>query len=123
MSGDGQAAGNIKNTSDLGARASLSIVPAAAGVPVSGRMKRDYSGRADTVTLGPSYLALPHSRVDLSGSLGQQIQVRVVTRNMSDFQPLAAIPVTFAAGSTGNSGSATVKATVRGKVSAPVIAA
>jgi len=121
VSGDVQAAGNIKNTSDLMAHASLSITPAPHGVPVSGRVKADYSGRADSVTLSPSYLALPHSRVDLSGSLGQQIQVRLVTRDMSDFHPLAAIPVVF--GAPGNPGSATVNATVAGKLSAPAITA
>src|SRR5205807_8681257 len=104
ISGDVQAAGNIKNTSDPMARVKLDIAPGTQGVPVSGRLNVDYAGRADTVTLAPSYVALPHTRLDLAGSLGQQIQVRLVTRDMADFKPVASVPVTF------NGGSATVTA-------------
>jgi translocation and assembly module TamB len=116
VSGPVEAEGNVKALANLTARADLSIASGRSGIPVSGRLNVDYNGRADTVLLGPSYLALPNSRIDLAGSLGQQIQVRLVTHNMSDFRPLANIPLTF------NNGAATVNANVRGKLSAPSIA-
>jgi translocation and assembly module TamB len=116
VSGRVQAQGDLKNASGLAARANLSIAPGPRGVPLSGRLNVDYNGRGDTVTVGQSYLQLPHTRVDLSGSLGQQIQVRLVTRDFADFKPVADIPVAF------NGGAATADATVRGKLSDPRIA-
>src|SRR5262249_36296075 len=81
VSGPLQAQGDTKNASSLTAKANLAIAPGRRGVPVSGRLNVDYNARADTVMLGPSYLQLPHSRADLSGALGRQIQVRLVSRN------------------------------------------
>ncbi len=118
ISGDVQAAGSVKNTSNVVARAALAIQPAAGGVPLSGRINAEYNGRADTVNLAPSYVALPNTRLDLSGSLGQQIQLKLVTRNTADFRPVANVPVTFQGG-----GNATINATITGKVSAPRIGA
>ena len=118
ISGNVQASGDVKNTSELAARAALSIQPRSGGVPVSGRINADYNGRNDSVNLAPSYIALPNTRLDLSGSLGQQIRLRLVTRNAADFKPVTAMPLTFQ-----NSGNATVNATISGKVSAPRIEA
>ena len=64
-----------------------------------------------------SYLALPHTRIEMAGSLGRQMQVHLVSRDFSDFKPIAVVPVTF----SGN-GAATVDATVTGSVSAPRVA-
>ena len=117
-SGPLQAEGSLKNPAAVVAHAGLGIAPGKRGVPVSGKLTVDYNGRADTVTLAPSYLALPHSRIDLSGSLGQRIQVRAVSRDLADFQPLAGnLPVKFNPG-----GAATLTATATGKLSAPSIA-
>ena len=119
VSGPVEANGNVKNIGDLVARANLAITPAAAranDIPVSGRLNADYNGRADTVSLGASYVALPHTRVDLSGQLGRQIDVKLVSHNFADFAPLGEIPITLSPG-----GSATVNATVTGKLNAPHI--
>ncbi len=121
ISGPVAASGNVKNMGDLAGRVNLAIAPTAsrraAEVPVSGRINADYNGRADTVTLGASYVALPHTRLDLSGQLGRQIQVKLVSRSFADFQPLGEIPVALNAG-----GAATLNATISGKLSAPQIA-
>jgi translocation and assembly module TamB len=117
ISGPVEAEGDIKHPSAIVAKANLGIAPGSRGVPVSGKLNVDYNGRADTVLLGQSFLQLPHTRVDLSGSLGRQIQARLVSRNLNDFRPLANIPVTL------NGGVATVNATVTGKLSSPRIAA
>lgn len=118
ISGDLQAQGNVKNTSDLVARAALAIQPSSGGIPVSGRLNVDYQGRADTVNIAQSYLALPNTRLDLAGSLGQQIQIRLVTRNTADFRPVATVPLAFM-----NGGNASINATIMGKISAPRIGA
>ena len=120
ISGPLQANGNLQRIGELAGRVNLAIAPQAsrrAGtVPVSGRINAEYIGRADTVTLAPSYIALPHTRADFSGQLGRQVQVKVVSRSTADLQPLANIPVAF-----GQTGAATVDATVSGSLSAPKI--
>ncbi|PWU02641.1 MAG: hypothetical protein C5B51_20470 [Terriglobia bacterium] len=116
ISGPLSAEGNIKQLSTLTAKANLAIAPGPRGIPVSGRLNADYNGLADTVTLGQSYIALPNTRIDLAGSLGRQIQVRLVSRDLADFRPIAVIPVTF------RNGAGTLNATVSGKLSAPQIA-
>jgi translocation and assembly module TamB len=114
ISGPVQADGNIGDPSGTIARANLAIAPGAHGVPVSGHLGIDYDGRAGTVNLDHSRLALPHTTAELSGSLNRQIQIRLVSRNFADLQPVAAIPVTFSGG-----GAATLTATVTGSLSAP----
>lgn len=118
ISGPLQAQGSLKTPAAAVAHANLGIAPGKRGVPVSGKLNVAYNGGADTVTLAKSYLALPHTRIDLAGALGQRIDVRAVSRDLADFQPLAGnLPVKFNAG-----GAATVTATATGKLSAPRIA-
>jgi translocation and assembly module TamB len=117
VSGPVEADGNMKTPSSMRARTNLAMNPnpSEPGIPVSGRLNANYAGRGQSVTLRQSYFVLPHTRVDFSGSLGQQIQLRLVSRDFADFRPVAAIPVTF------NNGNATVNATVTGTLSAPRI--
>lgn len=117
ISGPVRAEGDFKNLKAVAAHGNLAIAPAPRGIPVSGRLNVEYNGRADTVTLGPSYVALPHSRVDLSGALGRQINVRLLSRDLADFRPLGTVPVTL------NQGTAAVNAVVTGSLSAPRIQA
>src|SRR5260370_11060159 len=98
VSGPLQADGDIRDFGTLAARADLAIAPAPRGIPVSGHLAASYNARAASVHLDNSRLALPHTAADFSGSLGKQIQVRLVSRNLADFQPIAAVPVTFSAG-------------------------
>src|SRR5262249_44792084 len=102
--------------SSLVSKANLGIAPGKRGVPVSGHLSADYNGRADTINLGKSFLNLPHTRVDLSGSLGKRVDVHLVSRNLSDFDPVAKLPVTLNSG-----GAADVTAAVSGSLSAPQI--
>jgi translocation and assembly module TamB len=117
VSGQIQINGDIKAPGTWEGGANLAIAPARGhGVPLTGRLNLTYNGRSETITLGQSYLALPRTRIDLSGSLGRQIRVRVATRDFADFRPVAAIPVTF------RRGEAVLNATVTGTLSAPRIA-
>jgi translocation and assembly module TamB len=117
VSGPLQADGDLRDFSTLAARANLAIAPASRGIPVSGHLGVNYNARAGSVDLDRSRIVLPHTTAEFSGSLGKQIQVRLVSRNFADFQPIAAIPVTFSAG-----GAATIDATVTGSIAAPQIA-
>lgn len=118
ISGPVQATGNIRNTSTLVAGARLVIAPGRDGVPVSGHLNANYDGRSGDVAIDRSDLELPHTRIDLSGSLGRQIQVHLVSRDFADFRPITAVPVTFSPG-----GSLNVNAIATGSLSAPQIAA
>jgi translocation and assembly module TamB len=115
ISGPVQAEGSLKNTNALAARARLSIAPGPRGIPVSGQLNADYNGGAETVALAPSYIALPHTRLDVAGALGSQVQVRLVSHDLRDFRPVAPdLPIAINRG-----GAATVTATVNGSISAP----
>ncbi|HUK15803.1 MAG TPA: translocation/assembly module TamB domain-containing protein, partial [Bryobacteraceae bacterium] len=121
ISGPLAASGDFKRPAALAARANLTIEPgggASGDVPVAGRLNVNYSGAAGTVALDRSYLTLPHTRLDLAGTLGRQVDVRLVSRDLADdLRPVAAVPIKF----TGN-GAASVNATVTGSLGAPSIA-
>lgn len=116
ISGPLNATGNVKNMNTLVADASLNIAPGPRGIPVSGHLGVNYNARADSIVLSRSQIDLPHTSIQLAGSLGRQVQVRMVTNDFADFRPLAVIPVTFA-----RSGDLAVNATVTGSLSAPRI--
>ncbi|MBV9300862.1 MAG: translocation/assembly module TamB domain-containing protein [Acidobacteriaceae bacterium] len=116
-----------KGTTGYSAQARLLIVPGYHGVPLSGHLNADYVGARDTVTLDHSYLALPSSRIDLSGSPNQRVDVNLTSRNLNDFLPAAnfgssgkpqtSLPITL------EGGAATVQAQITGDLSAPHISA
>ncbi|HEX3684196.1 MAG TPA: translocation/assembly module TamB domain-containing protein [Bryobacteraceae bacterium] len=129
---DGTLEGSLKAQGDLkakgasgyAAQARLAILPGNRGVPVSGRLDANYSGASGTVDLDHSYVALPNSRVDLSGALNRRIDVNLVSHNLNDFlpaanfgatKPQASLPVTL------QGGAATVQAQISGDLSAPHI--
>jgi len=73
------------------ASAQLAIDPRQGGVPVSGRLLVNYNGPRDTIDLGNSFVALPNSRVDFAGSIGNQLKVRLASKNLDDFLPALAM--------------------------------
>jgi translocation and assembly module TamB len=97
------------------ASARIVIAPAAGGVPVRGQINAAY--HAGSVDLGQSFIALPSSRLDLNGNLGQQIGVRLVSRNFDDLRPITPdLSVRFDPG-----GSAMVDGVVTGRLNSPAI--
>jgi translocation and assembly module TamB len=118
ISGTLQARADLKapGTSGIQAQARLAITPGRRGTPVSGRLQADYDGAADTIVVGKSYVALPHSRLDITGTLGNRLDLVFQSTNLNDFLPAAALPVAL------KGGSATIKAAVTGKLDSPQVA-
>ena len=117
VSGPIEAQGDLHAIGEMIARANLAITPGHRGTPVSGRINASYNGQSGDLDLGASYIALPSTRIDLSGSLGRRIQVRLVTHNPNDLMPAPqTLPVTFQKG-----GSAILTAAITGKLNAPRI--
>ena len=131
---DGSLSGTIlvksnlkaKGTRGLTAQTHLAIAPGSHGVPVSGRIEGRFNGATGVVALEKSYVALPDSRLDLSGDINKQLTLTLVSRNLKDFlpaanfgssDPLRALPVTL------EGGTARVDAQVQGDLSAPKIQA
>ena len=78
-----------KGTSGVAARALLRITPGRRNIPVKGEVSVAYSGASGLTDLHQSYVALPHSRVHLSGVIGRELKVDVKSRNLNDFLPVA----------------------------------
>lgn len=120
-SGPVEAAGDLSapGTRGISAKTRLAIAPGRRGIPVSGRLNASFNGASDSVSLADSYIALPHTRLTLSGSLGQRIDVNLTTQDLNDLLAAAAMkgppPVTL----TG--GEADFHGTITGRLSSPRI--
>ena len=119
-----QADLKARGTTGAAAKASLTIAGNRRGTPLSGEISARYSGAADTLALDNSYLALPHSRLDLTGILGRQLDIKLVSHNLNDFLPAVkmaspgaphALPVTL------EGGVAQVSARLTGPMRSPEI--
>ncbi len=112
ISGRMDARGNLKSPggSGIDADVRLGIAPDVGGTPVSGHIAASYKGTQGLISFTGSQLSLPHTRIDLSGILGKQAEVRVASRNLNDFLPALAlaspsiksVPMTLAAGGSTN---------------------
>lgn len=123
ISGPVNASGDINSPGTQGilAETRLSISPGRRGIPVSGRLEANYNGTADSVTLASSYVALPHSRLNLNGSLNNRVNVTLTSRDLNDLLAAASpgekSPVTF-----NNGGQAVFAGSVSGRLTNPRIA-
>jgi len=109
VTGDTKAPG----TKGIAGSAHLSVAPGKHGIPVSGRLNAQYNGATDNLAVDNSYLALPHSRITLNGSVGKQIDVALTTRSLSDFVPNT--PVVL-------NGEAKFQGAITGKIASPRVA-
>ena len=125
---DGVASGRVGAEGTVGglvrrASAHLSVAPAPTGAPVHGEIAADWNGETRQLDLGHSWLALPSSRVDLSGVVGQRLEVKAETSNPEDFRPLLSdytIPFSLQSVSP-NRGTASFAGTVSGPLDSPRI--
>ncbi len=90
VSGPFDASGKLREESyhQLMAGATLDVSPAEGSLPVHGNVTAKFDGMADTVALGRSWLELPHTRVDVSGVLGQRLEVQFQSHDLNDLAPV-----------------------------------
>ena len=125
LSGPFEVAGRLsdKNNQHLLASAKLSVTGSHSPVPLSGLIAARYEGARDLILFAPSYLALPNTRLDFSGTLGQLLTLRLESHNLNDLLPALAsagtktIPVSLGSGNTG--GGVVFTGTVAGKLASP----
>ena len=105
--GDTKAAG----TRSIVAKAHLSISPGRHGIPLTGKLNADYSGAADNVIVSDSYIALPHTRLNVNGSLNRQLNISLTSRDLNDLLAAAELkgppPVVLNGGQANFTGSVT----------------
>jgi translocation and assembly module TamB len=119
LSGPVEVAGSLKGKNDLRAKAKIGITPAPAGPPVTGSIAVNYDARRNVLDLDRSFVALPNSRLELSGSVGKQVRVHVETRNLRDILPVVGagdLPLKI------ESGAIVFDGTVSGKAESPNVA-
>jgi len=107
------------------ASANVSIAPAPGGIPVEGAVDGRYDGRTRMLSLGKSYVVTPAGRLDVTGVLGEQVQVQAVSTNLDELlpvinafskSPINSLPIQL------RNGKATFTGTVSGKLNSPEIA-
>ncbi|MDP9112133.1 MAG: translocation/assembly module TamB [Acidobacteriota bacterium] len=105
---------------ELDVDARLTISPnGSAGLPTSGKINAAYRGAAEDLTLSESYIALPHTRLTVGGSLKRQLQIALSSGDLNDI----VLPVTGTASPVAfNGGHVVFTATVTGRMSSPEIA-
>ncbi len=121
VSGPVEVHANLKapGTKGIDAQIRLAVSRGRKGIPVSGRIVGRYDGATDTVQMSNSFLTLPNSRIDLSGSTGKQLNVKVVSRNLADLQPALSKPLPV---KLGKGGSVTFTGAISGAIQNPRIA-
>jgi translocation and assembly module TamB len=115
------AQGDLKapGTKAIAAHTRLSIVPGQRGIPVSGRLNGDYQGSTDNIDVHDSYIALPNTRLTLSGSVGTRMDVALTSRDLHDL--LAAVPSSGPPPVSLNGGQLNLTALITGKLTSPNI--
>jgi translocation and assembly module TamB len=106
-------------------QASLAITPGQGGTPLEGQLDVFYDQAGGKVRLGNSYLGTPVSRLDLTGTLGEVLQVRARSSDLSDLVPALALASADAPKELPiqlNNGSATLNGTVTGPLDDPLFA-
>jgi translocation and assembly module TamB len=115
VSGTVQATGRISDISRRGlseASAQLAIV----GPAANGEISAEY--RNGKLELGHSWVQLPASRVDVTGTLGSSLGVKIESEDLNDFLPLLdgkEFPLAL------KDGSATFDGAVTGSLDAPAV--
>jgi translocation and assembly module TamB len=119
LSGPVQLSGSLRAKQALQAKATLAVTPAPTGAPVQGSLAVAFDQASGSLDMGQSYLALPHSRLEMSGSVGRRLAVRLETRDLRDILPAVGagdLPLRI------DGGAIVFEGAVRGKADAPEIA-
>ncbi|HYI93855.1 MAG TPA: translocation/assembly module TamB domain-containing protein [Bryobacteraceae bacterium] len=121
VSGPIQAQGDLKTpgAKSLTANAKLSIAPGRRGIPVSGRINAQYNGATGNINVANSYIALPNTRLNLSGSVNNRLTFELDSKNLNDL--LAAASPANAGAIKLEGGQARFTGAVTGGMNAPQI--
>ena len=107
------------------ATANMAIEPAPGGIPVQGSVDANYDGRRETLSLGKSHLSAPGMQIDVSGVLGEQLDVQLASTNPEDLlpvinafsaEPIKTLPIQV------KNGKVTFDGSITGKLSYPQLA-
>ena len=93
---NGALAGTLEVDTAMGepnskVHAVATITPAGNGEPIQGEVDIHYDQQAGTVSFGDSHVATPATSVILSGTLGQNLDVRARSTNLDDVLPALAL--------------------------------
>lgn len=86
ISGPVEIAGTI-GARDLKAGGRFAITPGEDGIPVSGIVEAAFDQRNNSVQLGNSHVNLPATRLDVSGTLGDMLKIRLESKDLNDLLP------------------------------------
>jgi translocation and assembly module TamB len=106
------------------ASTTLAVSPAERGEPLRGVVSVKYDEPAGTIEFGNSWLELPKTRVDLTGVLGQRLDVKLQTEDLGELKPLlgsVSLPFRLENGALGT-GSVAANGSVTGALADPRIA-
>jgi translocation and assembly module TamB len=84
VSGALSAAGDLKSNQSLAAQAHVTIAPGRSGIPVSGQIDGSYSASNGDILIQNSWLGLPHTRVDLDGTLTKSLHLSLKSSDLND---------------------------------------
>ncbi|MGA7409401.1 MAG: translocation/assembly module TamB domain-containing protein, partial [Bryobacteraceae bacterium] len=93
----GIASGPVHLQATLGKRLSvalqseLGIEPGTDGIPVSGHIGLVFESRPESLQFKQTVLRFPHSQLEVSGTVGDQLQVALDTTSLEDLQPALAL--------------------------------
>lgn len=113
VSGTVDISGRIRDLSRSGlvdAKAQLTIAPPKEGPAVHGEISAHYTGSVAKLELGHSWIELPATRVDVTGTLGSTLAVSLKTSDMNDLLPALngkALPFSLQNGAISFTGSVT----------------
>jgi translocation and assembly module TamB len=114
VGGKVEARGDLKAKNSTVANANLSVTPGNRGIGVSGKIDAAYDTLNSDVRASNSYLVLPHSRLNFSGSFRRGIQIKLTSRDLADLTvPKEQVRL--------NGGQARVTALVSGDLRDPLI--
>ena len=99
----------------------LDIAPAGTGPAARGQVTVHYDAEKSTVELGQSWIQLPNSRVDASGTLGQRLTVKADSQDINDLLPAIDLIPDFKLPAIAF-GSASFNGAVTGPINDPKIA-
>jgi translocation and assembly module TamB len=121
ISGPIEASGDLKaqGTKSITARARIDITPGRRGIPVSGKIYADYDGARDNLDVGKSYVSLPHTRLMLSGSLNNRLDLSLTSRDLRDLFAVTGRPNEAPVALEG--GEAAFTGTLTGALKSPLI--